>query len=997
MIRKTVYLSLLTVLFPLLVSAQSRLTNTETSMQKDPQYLLGRDCWFAMIQNYEDQSGKYYALYVTSTKNTTAYVESGGFQKALQISAYTVAVFNIPLGWEMKSSGVAEDRAVHVWSKDADISCYLMSHNPYTSDGMYVMPTVGWGTDYVVAAYQALFEGGGTFVYDYPSEFAIVAAHDNTNVTINPACDLRLGSNTSHTPDFPKGVPFQVTLNKGQAIQYKNTKAQDVDNYDVTGSIIHSNYPVGVVGGSQCPNIPMDKPYCDHVCEMLPPIRTWGNTYYTTPFFQPPGMTGHDFYSVCLIGSKPRQTIYRYDAATGDHVFCQLGNKYEFYRTPDVMEASKFHSDDPFLLVQYINSSTYPDDVNGQGDPAAVVIPSTTDFAKDIIFQIPKSEGSITATYASYANLIVNPRAVNTTTIDGKSITAYTRKPVDTQYYIYRITGLKPGSHRVVSDSLCAAYVYGYGYDESYAWPGPLGVKTYQSRDTLAPIATMTGQCYAQHVRLIDPDTGIRHSKIAMVRIDSIYNMSYALSPTYQEGFGGDSTYYDASVVDLTKDGVLKISAFDFAGNRRTVTTTYSPVTADIEPPLTNFGKGNMGGTPIILYDTLINTGNTTFSFTTLRLLFGDQGFKIDSANLMPLHVGERRLIKISFVPLLTQTVTDTLIFGDACDEHRVAVIGNGGAADFFVEDQTWKDVPLGGSQIKPVKVHNLSTTQTIHITSLTIDDPHFTFDLNALNPTGNPPGLVVPPNSAVSVMFTFSPTALPQIVSHSHWTASEVLEKDGMTHSVRSNTLTGNGVAPNIEFFADTTAYAIAGSSDSIRFRFTLRANGPESATINRVPHSNPNFTNYRGEWANGSMRWNPLSESITLLANDSAYITEDFKIPSTAGIYSDSLYAITSNGDTVGGRPVIATVIVEAAAVRPAPLANGTAYLFIDGQSLRIVAPNWSGKTQLELFNLLGGEVLRASADANAAIDIHTLPHGVYFYRLTNGGQVVTGKIVL
>src|SRR3982750_2370720 len=86
---------------------------------------LGRDLWFSMIQNYEDQSGKYYALYVTSPKNTTAYVQSGGFVKSLAINAYSVAVFNIPLGWEIKSSGVVEDKAIHVWSKDADLSCYL--------------------------------------------------------------------------------------------------------------------------------------------------------------------------------------------------------------------------------------------------------------------------------------------------------------------------------------------------------------------------------------------------------------------------------------------------------------------------------------------------------------------------------------------------------------------------------------------------------------------------------------------------------------------------------------------------------------------------------------------------------------------------------------------------------------------------------------------------------------------------------------------------------
>jgi len=484
---------------------------------------------------------------------------------------------------------------------------------------------------------------------------------------------------------------------KGQAIQYKCTHAQDVDNYDVTGTILHSNLPIGVVAGSQCPNIPMDKPYCDHVCEMIPPIRTWATTYYTTPFFQPPGMTGHDFYSICVVGTKPGQTIYRYDAEGGDHIFCQIDNKYGYYRTPDVLNASKFHSKDPFLLVQYINSSTYPDDVNGQGDPAEIVVNPAENFTKTAIFQIPKSEGSITATYSSYVNIIVNVDAIKHTTIDGKVITSYTHRPVDGKYEIYRIPGLRPGSHIVQSDSLCGTYIYGYGYDESYGWTGSFGTGTYGSQDTLAPLARPFGQCYTARVPILDPDTGTRQSKLFLMRLDSINNMGYSLDAGWVEGKGLDSTLYDMQVVDLTKDAILVVTAFDAAGNSTTITSTYTPVTADIEPPLTNFGKGNMNGTPITMYDTIINTGKTNFDFSDLRLKLGDQGFTLVNVDRTPLKPGERRPIQINFVPTLTQTVTDTIVFGDPCIEMKVAVIGNGGASDFFVEDQIWKDVPLIG------------------------------------------------------------------------------------------------------------------------------------------------------------------------------------------------------------------------------------------------------------------------------------------------------------
>ncbi len=98
-----------------------------------------------------------------------------------------MAVQRAPVDAVAKTSGVVENKAVRVWSDDADLSVYELSRNPATSDGIYVIPTVGWGKDYVVASYSSLFE----LSFDYPSEFSIVSAMDNTNVAITPNTDVR--------------------------------------------------------------------------------------------------------------------------------------------------------------------------------------------------------------------------------------------------------------------------------------------------------------------------------------------------------------------------------------------------------------------------------------------------------------------------------------------------------------------------------------------------------------------------------------------------------------------------------------------------------------------------------------------------------------------------------------------------------------------------------------------------------------------------------------
>src|SRR5688572_24867447 len=283
-IRRSIF-ALVLIAFALPLFAQNpRIQHTVVQKAKDKTQSMGRDLWFTMIQNYENQGGKYYMLYVTSPNNTSVNVAiTGGTTYRFPIKAYEVASFNIPLGWEVTTSGVIEDKAIRVWSNDADITAYLLSRNPATSDGMYIIPTIGWGTEYVVAAYNSLFEGFGTFTYDYPTEFSILANQDNTVCTIIPTCDIRVEGQPT-TVLHPKGVPFTEVLNRGQVVQYQATLAEDADNFDFTGTYVTSSKPVGIVGGSQCPNIPPEYTYCDHVCDMIPPIRTWAQTYATVPF-----------------------------------------------------------------------------------------------------------------------------------------------------------------------------------------------------------------------------------------------------------------------------------------------------------------------------------------------------------------------------------------------------------------------------------------------------------------------------------------------------------------------------------------------------------------------------------------------------------------------------------------------------------------------------------------------------------------------------------------
>lgn len=875
----------------------ARITHKITKQKMPVGPAMGRDLWFTMAQNYDDQGGKWYMLYVTSPNNTTVYVESSMGRKVLPVQAYKVAAFDIPLGWEVKTSGKVEDKGIRVYSNDADITAYLMSHNPATTDGMYIVPPIGWGTDYVVAAYASLFEGFGSFVYDYPSEFSVVANQNNTLVEVTPTQDIRGDAPTKVL--HPANQKFSDYLRRGQCVQYQLVQAQNADDYDMTGTIVHSNNPVGVIGASQCPNIPVDYPYCDHVCDMLPPIRTWAKTYYTAPFVN---RGGGDTY--LIIGSKQGQIIYYKTSTTPKRVYCVLGKQYDHYWRPDLGEATRWESDAPFMLVQYANSATWPDGSGSFGDPAMVVVNSVEQFTNRVVFMTPPSVGS-QSPFTNYTNVVVNQAAANSTTFDGKRIALYPKLPIDGIYDVYRVNNVQTGSHEVKSDSGVGVYGYGYGWYESYAWTGNLGTRTFDSPDTIPPMAVTRGECFTAHVHF--DDIHLKASKLNLLRVDTSYNMSYIPDANWIEGTAMDSTYYDIYVLDNTQPASITVTVIDAAGNVTTVKSDYTPQIAVIAPNAQNFGTGSTAGPATILYDSIVNLGQTDFKFDQLKLLRGNVGFHIDSADLSPLKPGEKRFIKISFLPLSSSVVTDTILFGDACVQQKVLVLGSGGEPDFYVTDYDWGKRPVGNTVLAPspialggVLVVN-PTKQPLSIDTIRIDSAQFVVT--------EPLPLAVPASGSVPVHITFTANYTgKQVISNGHFHG---MVQDGAKLGWRGDTVKGEGIAPAQVFRSDTAVDLRCPTGDTVHLAFYVQATGDVSTQVVKLEHSqasDPRWTNLQA--MDQSYRpLDPNTNPVSLSNGMRMLVYLDFVPPTNqSGVFTDNITAYTK--DAQGNLVVIKTI---------------------------------------------------------------------------------------
>jgi hypothetical protein len=870
---------------PLSAQTPRIIHHTVTKLQKENTY-LGRDLWFTMCKNADNQTGKYYYLYISSPKNTIANIHIPGLTDVtVPISAGIVYTQNIDLSAEVTSSGVVENKAIHVWSNDADLTAYLLSRNPGSTDGMLIIPTTGWGTEYVVAGYESLYQGYGSYVYDYPSEFSIVANQDNTICKIIPNSDIR-AAYEPQTILHKAGQPFTEVLNRGQCVQYMTTLASDPDNFDVTGTIITSNNPVGVIGASQCANIPVDYLYCNHVCDMIPPVRTWARTYQTVPFAQ---RQGGDTYLV--IGTKPGQIIYR-----DSNQYAVLGNKYSFYFRPDINQASTWTSTDPFLLVQYINGSTweaeYGSNVNLVGDPSMVVINSVEQYVSHIIFQTP----SITNAFQNFVNLMVNNKALNGTTLDGKSINSYpysSSQPVPfSNYTAFRIGSVQPGTHIVNSDSGVGVYIYGYGKEDAYAWSGALGLRTFNDPDTVSPMTTITGDCFNAFVTVTDSQISPPSSKISEMKLDTIYNMSYTPDPNYQIGIATESTFYSMNVIDSTKEAYLQIEIHDYAGNKTIVTSTYTPQSATIAPQVLNFGSGTVGVT-LCKNFIISNTGNIPFTWQSINLLLGNKGFAIGSlGDSSAIPVGSSRNILVCFTPNSQSPAYDTLVFSDGCVTIKSVMLGTGGGDDFNAGNEDFGCQLVGTTTIRSDAVISNLSKILITIDTITLDDSHFAL----VTPVSSTQPLSILPEQQITVEFSFRPDQVKQFPSHAHFHCPELGKPpDGLW---KTDILHGCGLVASAEILKDIDTTSLCGTA--VPFSFTVVSTGSAETTIDTIviagdsefklpllPYTTPNGK--------------PISMPVILGPGEEFTIGLNFiPPPKSSGTFKSNLLAISARGDT-------------------------------------------------------------------------------------------------
>ncbi|RBL88572.1 PKD domain-containing protein [Chitinophaga flava] len=354
--------------------------------------------------------------------------------------------------------GVFTNRSIHIQS-NVPIVAYAHIYGSASSGATMLMPEETWGYSYISVNSQQNY-GSDCFNWMF-----VIANQNNTVVEITPSVLTRNGR-------LP-GVPFTVTLNRGDIYQLVGASLGGSLGRQLTGTVVKSIgnangqcFPVAVFSGSSRTSITCNGASSsgDNDIQQVFPFQAWGKRYLTAPFSasNSPSSPQNAIFRIVV---KDPNTIVVKNGLTLDKTTLINNSYYEYLSgTADYIEADK-----PVLVAQYMPSSFACGNTDNLGDPEMVYLSPLEQAIKRTGFYRNTRE-SITV---NYLTMIIPTAGTTSLRIDG------VQNNYDLAYPHPRMNGYSVVIKRwpaaqaqciVTSDSAFIATTYGLGSVESYAY-----------------------------------------------------------------------------------------------------------------------------------------------------------------------------------------------------------------------------------------------------------------------------------------------------------------------------------------------------------------------------------------------------------------------------------------------------------------------------------------------------------------------------------------------
>ena len=327
-----------------------------------------------------------------------------------------------------------------------EIKVYGINKERYSTDGFLALPVDILGTEYYSMSYKPAYPSHER------SQILIVGVEDRTRVSIRLSAALGVHKVYWNRRNYRGGQSFYVNIHKYNTFHFYSSG-------DLTGTFIKSNKPVAVFSGNKCARILNGA--CDHIVEMLTPVKTWGKEFITVPI---PDRRIGDVFRVMSMEDNTKVTV-----KGGLYSQFTLSRRGQFKQLQIPSTAfCHFKSDKAVLLTQFVRGQAS----NDNGDPSMSIVQPVSGYSSTFTFTTPKRPAGL-AKYRSYFAFVVKDRQKSGMRIDRKTVSTTFHRIAGTEY-VGGYIRVSEGAHTVHHASpivVFGGYLYGTGNWETYAFP----------------------------------------------------------------------------------------------------------------------------------------------------------------------------------------------------------------------------------------------------------------------------------------------------------------------------------------------------------------------------------------------------------------------------------------------------------------------------------------------------------------------------------------------
>jgi hypothetical protein len=336
----------------------------------------------------------------------------------------------------------------------------------YATSATLLLPTPSWGTNVVSSdAWEA--SAGNPFTQ-------ILASEDDTTITFLPKASIPAGG---VVPAMPANQPATLVLMRGDYLQIDQSAR-------LAGSLLSSDKPISVWGGSTCMNIPTGVDACDTAHQQLLPVQAQGSEFIVARY---PSRGGDDTAPVTLVGMVDGTTLSYEPMPPGAPSTLGKGQVATFQTSAPFVVRSQ-GSDHPFHVAVHMTGGATNGD--GLGDPEYVNVVTPAQYLEKYLF--------VTDPTYDHTSLVFTRRRdtagqFHDVTLDCLGTLSGWEKVTDDAEVLrlamvdggVGVGGCQNGVHTASSAQPFGLTVWGYDYYASYAYPA--GMRVAPINDVVVP------------------------------------------------------------------------------------------------------------------------------------------------------------------------------------------------------------------------------------------------------------------------------------------------------------------------------------------------------------------------------------------------------------------------------------------------------------------------------------------------------------------------------